>query len=165
MNGAAFNNQTYYYPDMIMNGAQPIFTYDNDNNGYNYRTTSDIATAQRVGVWYEQARSNCRELRGNLLYCFHGRCLRRRNHGNLQINRDVNQAASVGAAAGDPDDVYELVNEDYVSRQLNRFHYPKLIAEGPANATAALYGGLRFAPSQNLLYFFSFQNTAIMRTI
>jgi hypothetical protein len=152
-------NQTFYYPDMVMSGAQPIFTYDNDNNGYNYRTTSDSASTQKVGMWYERMGALAQNSSGTYYIASSEDAFSGGSIGYLQVNRDVAQNATIGTGGSNTDNVYELASEDYNSRQLNRFRYPKLIVEGPDGNTKIYSAYYDANPNLNALYLFAWGST------
>ncbi len=121
-------NQTFYYPDMMMDATDPtlpIFSYANDNDGYTYRTTSLAASVRRAGLYYERqtalAYADASWWILSVEDAFSGNPI-----GFLQLNRDVSEDAALGTAGTN---FIELIGEDYTARQLNRFRYPKLIAE------------------------------------
>jgi hypothetical protein len=161
LNGANFNNQTYYYPDMMMEGVQPIFSYTNDNDGYTYRTTNDTTTTAKAGLWYERQTALAY---ADAVYwilsvedAFSGVSI-----GFLQLNRDATGGAAVGTAGNN---FIEIIGEDFQSRQLNRFKYPKLIAETSAGNDANIYiSYYDDEASQKNLTFISFQASAANAT-
>jgi hypothetical protein len=129
------NDETFYYPSMIMSGNDPLFTYCDDNLGSSNRTTSDTASTVKAYSWFERqsavAFADGRYWILSVEDAFSGD-----NIGFLQINRDATAAAAVGTAGNA---MIELIGEDYVSRQLNRFRYPKLLGETSADNNADLY--------------------------
>jgi large repetitive protein len=153
----AVANQTFNYPDMIMNGTQPLFTYANDNDGYTYRTTNDTTTAQKAGVWYERQTALARGT-GSYYILSTEDAFSGGNIGFLQLNRDANFAAATGNAGGN---CIEIIGEDYNSRQLNRFRYPKLIVEGPDTAALVYITYYDAHPSEKGLTFLSFKATGV----
>jgi hypothetical protein len=156
LNGANFDNQTYHYPDMIMDGNQPIFMYSNDNNGRTYRTTSDTLTSRRVGTWYERQGSIARNSSGTY-YLLSTEDAFSVDIGNLQVNRDQDQQASIGRRDSNTDAVYELISEDYSGRQLNRFRFPKLLVDGVDIDTQVYVVAYDSKADQKNIRFWSFQ--------
>lgn len=161
LSNANFNNQTYYYPDMMMEGVQPIFSYTNDNDGYTYRTSSDTTTTAKAGLWYERqtalAYADATYWILSVEDAFSGADI-----GFLQLNRDATGSAAYGTAGNR---FIEIIGEDYQSRQLNRFKYPKMIAETSAGNNANVY--LAYYDdevSQKNLTFISFQASAANTT-
>jgi hypothetical protein len=135
-NGSTTKN--YYYPDMLMSGNQPLFTFDDNTSGYNYVTTSDTANASTVGMWYE--RQGAFKSDGSTNYVVSTEDAFGGGIGSLMLNI----GATPGAAAIDANTVAPgasgevlLVSEDWTSRQLNRFMYPKMIVDSAGPPTTA----------------------------
>ncbi|MEW6564598.1 MAG: Ig-like domain-containing protein [Spirochaetota bacterium] len=152
----AVSNSTFYYPDMLVTaGGQPIFSYCNDNDGFTYRTTSDTATSQRAGLWYERQTALAQGTGSYWILsvedAFSGGSI-----GFLQLNRDGNANASVGTPGNN---FIEIIGEDYNSRQLNRFLYPKLIVEGPDTAADVYITYYDSHPSERGLTFIAMRST------
>jgi hypothetical protein len=74
------------------------------------------------------------------------------------LNRDANYTAAVGTA---DTDCIEIIGEDYNSRQLNRFRYPKLIVEGPDTAALIYVTYYDAHPSEKGLTFLSLRATGV----
>jgi len=130
----AVSNQTFNYPDMIMQGNQPLFSYNDDNSGYTRRTTGDTTSSQLGGRWYERQTSIQSDDNGNYWVLSAQDAFSGNSIGFLYLNRDVSATAPVGTAGGS---FIELIGEDFDSRQLNRFRYPKLLISGPAAGSQA----------------------------
>ncbi|MCD6398167.1 MAG: hypothetical protein J7L71_11575, partial [Spirochaetaceae bacterium] len=128
------NNQTFYYPDMIMENNQPIFSYNDDNSGRTRRTTGDSSSQPLGGLWYERQTSIQRDDNGNYWTLSVEDAFSGGSIGFLYMNRDRNASAAVGTPGNN---FIEIIGEDYIDRQLNRFRYPKLILSGPANNSQA----------------------------
>ena len=164
----AESNQTFYYPSMVMEGNQPIFSYANDNAGRTFRTTGDTTTAQRVGRWYERQTALARNDSGTYFIVSSEDAFSNGSIGYLQINTDRNAAARIDNLQASPAGVFELVGSDWDgtplggaadSRQLNRFKYPNLMVTGP-NATTQVYLSYYDShPNRRQIQFFSFQIT------
>lgn len=161
LNSGTFDNQTYYYPDMMMDPItpiQPIFSYANDNDGRTYRTTSDTARARRAGLWFQRQTS--------LAYADNVYWMLSvedsfgtdgvANIGYLILNRDGNVAATNGAPSAN---LIEIIGEDYTSRQLNRFRYPKLKAETAGTGADIYIVYYDDHPSHRSLTYTSFRAT------
>ncbi len=151
----AVANQTFYYPSMVMNGDQPIFSYANDNDGYTYRTTGDAASSQRGGIWYERHTALARSAGGIYWILSVQDAVGTGGIGYLYLNRDRNVNALLGDTQNN--NHFEIIGLDYTSRQMNRIRYPKLIVEGPDNATNIYISYFDAHPSRRELSFVSFQ--------
>ncbi len=130
----AVSDETFNYPDMIMSGNQPIFSYSDDNSGFTRRTTGNTTSIPLGGRWYERQTSIERDDDGNFWTLSAQDAFSNGNIGFLYLNRDRNATAPVGASGGN---FIELIGEDYISRQLNRFRYPKLLISGPETGSQA----------------------------
>jgi hypothetical protein len=151
----AATNSTFYYPDMMMNGNQPVFSYTNDNDGSTLRTTGD-QTSQELGVlWYERQTSIAQDSSGNYYVASVQDAFSGGSIGYLYLNRDRNLGAPYGNF--NRGNHVELVGEDYVSRQLNRFRYPQLIVDGPQNAARTYLTVYDAHPDEKDLKFFAFE--------
>ncbi|GAB6089046.1 beta strand repeat-containing protein [Spirochaeta dissipatitropha] len=149
------DTQTYYYPSMIMDGNQPLFSYTNDNNGYTYRTTGDNVSAWRSGQWYERHSAIARTDGVNWILsvqdAFAG------GIGYLYLNRDRQQAALIGGNPRTNTNHFEILGLDFRSRQLNRVKFPKLHVDGPANNTNIYITYYDAHPDERNLSFVSFR--------
>ncbi|TVR55888.1 MAG: hypothetical protein EA426_14430 [Spirochaetaceae bacterium] len=161
-------NQTFYYPSMVMDGNQPIFSYANDNLGRTFRTTGDTTTAQRVGRWYERQTAIARNESGRYFIVSSEDAFSGANIGYLQINTDRNAAARIDNLQASAAGVFELVGSDWDgtplggtvdSRQLNRFKYPNLIVTGENANTQVYLSYYDSHPDRRQVQFFSFQIT------
>ncbi|MCA1755618.1 MAG: hypothetical protein LC641_13175, partial [Spirochaeta sp.] len=152
-------NQTFYYPSMVMDGNQPLFSYANDNNGYTYRTTGDNTSAWRSGIYYERHTAMARTEGGqnwilSVQDAFSGDPI-----GYLYLNRDRQAGALLGGNARNDDRHFEIIGVDFDSRQLNRFRYPKLHVDGPDNNTNIYVTYYDAHPNRRDLTFVSFRAT------
>jgi hypothetical protein len=123
---SAVSNQTFYYPDMIMNGTQPVFSYNNDNQGSTNIATNDTTNTVRTGLWYE--RQTAIGFADGVYWilsaqdAFSGGSI-----GYLQLNGANGRTSAYGGTQRGNN--IEIVGQDYSNRQLNRFRFPKMIAE------------------------------------
>ena len=156
----AMNNQTFYYPSMVMAGNQPIFSYANDNNGYNFRTTGDTASVQRGGVWFERHTALARNSSGSYWILSAEDAFSGNDMGYLYLNRDRAQNALTGGNGSTNTNHFEIFGLDYTTRQMNRVKYPKLIAEGPDAATNIYITYYDTHPSHRELSFVAFRATS-----
>jgi hypothetical protein len=147
-------NSTFYYPSMIMDGNQPVFSYTNDNEGSNRRTTSDTTSARRGYLWYERQTAMARDDSGNYYIVSAQDAFSGGSIGFLYLNRDRDRQAAYGTSGGNH---VELVGEDYISRQLNRFRYPQLIVDGPETAARTYVTVYDAHPDEKDLKFFAFE--------
>ncbi|WP_238565761.1 beta strand repeat-containing protein [Spirochaeta lutea] len=152
------NDQTFYYPSMVMNGNQPIFSYANDNAGYTYRTTGDDTSAIRSGAWFERHTALARTPGGvywiaSVQDAFAGGG----DIGYLYINRDRARNALLGGDGSTNTNHFEIQGLDYLSTQLNRIKYPKLIVDGPDDNTNVYLSYYDTHPSAKSLSFVSFR--------
>ncbi|TAH55003.1 MAG: hypothetical protein EWM51_04440 [Treponema sp.] len=156
----AATTQTFYYPSMIMEGNQPIFTYCNDNEGSTRRTTSDVASARRATLWFER-QTSVAYADGAYWILSVEDAFSVGAIGFLQINRDGNVAAPYGTAGNA---VIELIGEDYTSRQLNRFRYPKLLGETNGAGADLYVAYYDMHPSHQNITFMALRATAANTT-
>ncbi len=155
----AVSNQTFYYPSMIMNGNQPLFSYANDNDGYNYRTTGDAGSVQRGGIWFERHTALARIPGGAYWILSVQDAVGTGGIGYLYLNRDRNQAALLGGTPATNTRHFEIIGLDYTSRQMNRIRYPKLIVDGTDALTDIYIAYYDAHPSHRELSFVSFRAT------
>ena len=153
----AVTNQTFYYPSMVMNGNQPLFSYANDNDGYTYRTTGDAASARRGGIWFERHTALARSAGGIYWILSVQDAVGTGGIGYLYLNRDRNANALLGDTQNN--NHFEIIGLDFTSRQMNRIRYPKLIVEGPDTATNIYVSYYDAHPSRRELSFVSFRAT------
>ncbi len=153
----AVTNQTFYYPSMVMNGNQPIFSYANDNDGYTYRTTGDAASTRKGGIWFERHTALARTAGGVYWILSVQDAVGTGGIGYLYLNRDRSASALLGDSQNN--NHFEIFGLDYTSRQMNRVRYPKLIVDGADNATNIYVAYYDAHPSRRELSFVSFRAT------
>jgi hypothetical protein len=155
---SATANSTFYYPSMVMDGNQPVFTYTNDNEGSNRRTTGDSTSARRGYLWYERQTAVDRDTNGNYYIVSAQDAFSGNDIGYLYVNRDREQQAAIGGGATGNNHI-ELVGEDYNSRQLNRFRYPRINVDGPDTGARVYVATYDAHPLERDLKFFAFRMT------
>ncbi|NLJ47459.1 MAG: hypothetical protein GX430_12995, partial [Treponema sp.] len=160
----AVTNQTFYYPSMVMNGNQPIFSYANDNDGYTYRTTNDTTTTRKGGRWFERHTALAQYPGGRYWILSVEDAFSGNDMGYLYLNPDNNTATALvntdPSAPAANTNFFEIFGLDYTSRQMNRIRYPKLIVEGPDTAANIYIAYYDSHPSHRELSFVSFRSTS-----
>jgi hypothetical protein len=118
-----------YYPDMVMNGDNPVFGYCEDNSGETRRNGATLGQG-----WYHRMTGLTRDSAGNYYQVsVHDAFGSGRNgHLNIIYNNYGGRIYPNGwpQSAGDGNNVIALDNITFSNTKLNRFHYPRLIADG-----------------------------------
>ena len=167
-------DQTFYYPSMVMNGNQPIFAYCNNNDGYTWRTSDDSNKSKRGGKWYARNAVLAKTSDNKYMILSNEDNFTNGYSGYLYLNsndRGPNNTGRKSALIG-----YEGYSSNYMSQDgfielcstsygnsawdipsLNRFKYPSLIVDG-ANASAQIYISYYDSKAQEIR-FFAFKKT------
>ena len=153
----ATTNSTFYYPSMVMVGTQPVYSYSNDNAGSTRRTTSDTTSQQLGNLWYERQTAMDVDDGGEYYVASVQDAFSGGSIGYLYVSRDNNAGAAYGGT--NRGNHVELIGEDYNSRQLNRFRYPRINVDGPLGGAYVSVLTYDAHPSERDLKFFSFQMT------
>jgi large repetitive protein len=126
-----------YYPDMVMNGDTPVFAYCNDTTGAVLRSGTVIANG-----WYHRMNALARDSSGNYYQASVHDAFGSGNYGHLNLYYN---AYGGGAwpytnpgSTGNTNNALALDNLTFTATKLNRYHYPKLIANG-TSASAQVY--------------------------
>jgi len=148
-------DQTFYYPSMVMDGAQPIFAYCNNNTGYTYRTTGDTTSDPKSGIWYARNAVLAKTDDGKYMIVSNEDNFTNGFSGYLYLNSNDQKAkAQIGydgystyypsgpglielcnTSYGNPPKVPDTLSANgWDVPSLNRFKYPNLIVEGNNNS-------------------------------
>ena len=167
-------DQTFYYPSMVMNGNQPIFAYCNNNDGYTWRTSDDSNKSKRGGKWYARNAVLAKTSDNKYMILSNEDNFTNGYSGYLYLNsndRGPNNTGRKSALIGyegyslnymSQDGFIELCSTSYGNSawdipSLNRFKYPSLIVDG-ANASAQIYISYYDSKAQEIR-FFAFKKT------
>ena len=134
------DDQTFYYPSMVMNGSQPIFAYCNNNDGFTYRTHSDIQSGKRTGIWYARNAVLAKTADGSYILASNEDNFSSNEAGYLYVAlNDTTALAEIDQRNYNDKELVELCGVDWNgtanggsrdARYLNRFRFPNLIADG-----------------------------------
>ena len=134
------DDQTFYYPSMVMNGSQPIFAYCNNNDGYTYRTHSNIQSGKRTGIWYARNAVLAKTADGSYILASNEDNFSSNEAGYLYVAlNDTTALAEIDQRNYNDKELVELCGVDWNgtanggsrdARYLNRFRFPNLIADG-----------------------------------
>ena len=134
------DDQTFYYPSMVMNGSQPIFAYCNNNDGFTYRTHSDIQSGKRTGIWYARNAVLAKTADGSYILASNEDNFSSNEAGYLYVAlNDTTALAEIDRRNYNGKELVELCGVDWNgtsnggssdARYLNRFRFPNLIADG-----------------------------------
>ena len=165
-------DQTFYYPSMVMNGNQPIFAYCNNNDGFTWRTDNDSTSDQKGGKWFARnavlAKTSDNKYmilsnEDNFTYGYSGYLYLNSNDKGYNFPK----SALIGyegynTSYVSQDGFIELCNTSYGNSgwdkpSLNRFKYPNLIVDG-SNNSAQIYISYYDSKAQEIR-FFAFKKT------
>ena len=134
------DDQTFYYPSMVMNGSQPIFAYCNNNDGFTYRTHSNIQSGKRTGIWYARNAVLAKTADGSYILASNEDNFSSNEAGYLYVAlNDTTALAEIDQRNYNGKELVELCGVDWNgtanggsrdARYLNRFRFPNLIADG-----------------------------------
>ena len=182
-------DQTFYYPSMVMNGNQPIFAYCNNNDGYTWRTSDDSNKSKRGGKWYARNAVLAKTSDNKYMILSNEDNFTNGYSGYLYLNsndRGPNSTGRKSALIGydgyssnymSQDGFIELCSTSYGNSpkipdtqhangwdvpSLNRFKYPNLIVEGNNNS-AQIYISYYDSKAQEIR-FFAFKKTGAETT-
>lgn len=156
----AVANQTFYYPSMVMDGNNPIFSYTDDNTGYSWRTTSDTTRQQLTGRYFQRQTSLARNASGSYWIASVEDSFIDPNEstGFLTVNRDRTYAAAFGTNPNAaPVGIAGI--RAHGGLQLNRYLYPRLHVEGPDTASRIYLAYYDAQSTQRNIKFAAFQAT------
>lgn len=133
-------DQTFYYPSMVMDSDQPIFAYCNNNDGYTYRTHSNIQSGKRTGIWYARNAVLAKTADGSYILASNEDNFSSNEAGYLYVAlNDTTALAEIDQRNYNDKELVELCGVDWNgtanggssdARYLNRFRFPNLIADG-----------------------------------
>ncbi|TVQ23696.1 MAG: hypothetical protein EA383_13605 [Spirochaetaceae bacterium] len=156
----AVNNQTFYYPSMVMNGNNPVFSYTDDNTGYSWRTTGDTTNRQLTGRYYQRQTAMSRNADGAFWIASVEDSFIDPNAstGFLTVNRDRTYAAAFG---NNPNGATIGIAglRSHGGLQLNRYLYPRLHVEGPNDASRVYLAYYDAQATQRNIKFAAFRAT------
>jgi len=162
------DDQTFYYPSMVMNGSQPIFAYCNNNDGYTWRTINDDTSAKRTGMWYARNAVLAKTTDDKYIIITNEDNFSQNNAGFLYVALDdTPQGAKIGESMyPSKKGEIELCGADWDgtvnggsidARYLNRFKYPNLIVDG-VRANLQIYVSY-YEAKKKQIQFFAFKVT------
>ena len=162
------DDQTFYYPSMVMNGSQPIFAYCNNNDGYTWRTINDDTSAKRTGMWYARNAVLAKTTDDKYIIITNEDNFSQNNAGFLYVALDDTlQGAKIGESMyPSKKGEIELCGADWDgtvnggssdARYLNRFKYPNLIVDG-VRANLQIYVSY-YEAKKKQIQFFAFKVT------
>ncbi|MEL3908567.1 MAG: Ig-like domain-containing protein [Treponemataceae bacterium] len=171
----SMDNQTFYYPSMVMNGDKPIFAYCNNNDGLTYRSTDDNSAAKRGGRWFARNAVLAKTSDGKYMILSNEDNFDSKKYsGSLYLNStDVEGGAQIGHRGynsgyyNSPTSFIELCNAsygngDWTTPSLNRFKYPNMIVDGNSD-DGQIYISYYDSKSKNIR-FFAFKMTGSGKT-
>jgi len=176
LNGAAFANKTYYYPDMVMSGNQPLFAFTDDNGGDTNRTTSDTAVTQRSGNRFQRqaamAIATVNVTPQTFILTGQDTTQSGDNMGYLELT-GFNDGVVPDAGSNVTNSWIMLEGSDYpahvvvganssILRKTNRFPYPTIIAA--TNTIGANYGASIYTTFYDASIYYKSLNFVSFRT-